>query len=49
MNFSVCIPTYNRPAGLVRALNSFHNQTYDKAFEIILIITDLGEEFSFFS
>lgn len=36
MKFSVCIPTFNRPKGLIRAIDSFQNQTYNKPFEIIV-------------
>jgi len=37
MKFSVCIPTFNRPAGLVRALDGFQRQSYNKPFEIIVV------------
>ena len=40
MKFSVCIPTFRRPEGLTRALDSFKDQTYKDLFEIIVCDND---------
>jgi glycosyltransferase involved in cell wall biosynthesis len=40
MRFSVCIPTFHRPQGLIRALESFQRQTYRGRFEIIVCDND---------